>query len=171
MYPRRHFFEQISGVLSNLSPERRASIPIFTDKHLAVTWDDADWIYRTGKELGLVHMAGSSVPQCFHRDPFFEHPVGSNIEDAVMISYGGIEACKHCPVSLSDLPRLVLHSTASFHCSDGYHGLEALIAMVERRKGGEAGITAVQCIEGIDAVWAAGEAGKFSLSLAEAAYQ
>ena len=53
---------------------------------------DAEWIYQTGKELGLVHMAGSSVPQCFHRDPFFEHPIGSNIEDAVMLSYGGIEA-------------------------------------------------------------------------------
>ena len=32
------------------------------DKHLAVTWEDAKWIYDTGKELGLVHMAGSSVP-------------------------------------------------------------------------------------------------------------
>lgn len=29
--------------------ERRSSIPIFTDKHLAVTWEDAQWIYDTGK--------------------------------------------------------------------------------------------------------------------------
>jgi hypothetical protein len=73
LYPRRHFWEQITGVLST-SP-RRSQIPIFTDKHLAVTWEDAAWIYRTGKELGLVHMAGSSVP-VYHRDPWLEHPLG-----------------------------------------------------------------------------------------------
>ena len=43
----------------------------------AVTWADAKWIYDTGKALGLVHMAGSSVPQCFHRDPFCPRPPGA----------------------------------------------------------------------------------------------
>ena len=91
LYPRRHFFEQICGVLST-SP-RRSQIPIFTDKHLAVTWDDAAWIYQTGKELGLVHMAGSSVP-VYHRDPWLEHPLGTEIDAAVVLSYGDLEACK-----------------------------------------------------------------------------
>ena len=83
LYPRRHFFEQICGVLST-SP-RRSQIPIFTDKHLAVTWDDAAWIYQIGKELGLVHMAGSSVP-VYHRDPWLEHPNGSNIQVTAITS-------------------------------------------------------------------------------------
>eukprot|EP01044_Picomonas_judraskeda_P013340 COSAG03_NODE_2007_length_3229_cov_6.566134_4_plen_67_part_00 len=49
-YPRRYFFEQICGVLAS-SPKRHAC-PIFTDKHLAVTWDDAMFIYEKGKALG-----------------------------------------------------------------------------------------------------------------------
>ena len=76
-------------------------------------------VIPAGKELGLVHMAGSSVPICFHRDPWLDHPLDTDIEDCLMLSYGGLEAY-------------------------GYHGLEAMQAMVERRRGGEAGISAVQ---------------------------
>lgn len=141
LYPRRYFWEQITGVLST-SP-RRGAIPIFTDKHLAATWEDAAWIYRRGKDLGLVHMAGSSVPCCFWRDPFLEYPVETDFEDVLMISYGGIEAY-------------------------GYHGLETLLCNVERRRGGEAGVVSVQCLEG-EAVWEAAEAGKWSIELAVAA--
>ena len=139
LYPRRHFWEQITGVLSTCP--HRSQVPIFTDKHLAVTWDDAAWIYKTGKELGLVHMAGSSVPHCFWRDPWLEHPNGSNIEAAVMLSYGDLEAY-------------------------GYHGLEALQAMIERRPGGEAGIRAVQALTGDD-IWAAAKDGRWSLKLGQ----
>ena len=47
---------------------------------------------------------------------------------------------------------------------DGLHALEALQCMVERRKGGETGVQAVQMIEG-DAVWKAGEEGRWSKEL------
>ena len=50
------------------------------------------------------------------------------------------------------------------------HGLEALQAMIERRKGGEAGIVAVQCLEG-DAIWEAAEEGRWSTELAQAALE
>jgi hypothetical protein len=52
--------------------------------------------------------------------------------------------------------------------SDGYHGLEALEAMVERRAGGESGICAVQAMSG-DAIWAAAAQGRWQLELAQAA--
>ena len=58
MYPRRRFFEETIAVM-------RASgrvVPIFNDKHLAYTWEDARWIYDTATELGLPMMAGSSMP-------------------------------------------------------------------------------------------------------------
>ena len=119
---------------------RRHACPIFTDKHLAVTWEDAQFIYGLGQELGLTHMAGSSVPCCFWRDPWLEHPVGTPLAEACVLSYGHLEAY-------------------------GYHGLEALQAMVERRPGGEAGIVAVQCMEG-DAIWAAAQEGRWSRELA-----
>jgi hypothetical protein len=50
----------------------------------------------------------------------------------------------------------------------GCHVLEALQAMVERRKGGETGIKAVTCLTGND-VWRAADAGKWSWNLLEAA--
>ena len=90
MYPRRHFFEQIAGVLSTCP--RRSEIPVFTDKFLANSWEDAWFIYTLGKELGLTHMAGSSVPNCFHRDPWLEHAIDTPLEDALMLSYGGLES-------------------------------------------------------------------------------
>ena len=58
-----------------------------------MTWEDALYIYDTGKELGLTHMAGSSVPVCFWRDPWLEHPIDTPLEEAIVISYGHLEAC------------------------------------------------------------------------------
>jgi hypothetical protein len=52
--------------------------------------------------------------------------------------------------------------------SYGFHALETLQCMVERRRGGETGVAAVQCVEG-DAVWDAGGHGLWSRELAEAA--
>ena len=49
-----------------------------------------------------------------------------------------------------------------------YHALEAMQCMIERRKGGETGVAAVQLIDG-DAVWKAGEDGRWSYQLLEAA--
>ena len=45
-----------------------------------------------------------------------------------------------------------------------FHALEGLQCMVERRGGGETGVKAVQMIEG-DAVWKAGEEGRYSKDL------
>ena len=50
----------------------------------------------------------------------------------------------------------------------GFHGLEALQVMMERRKGGETGVKAVQLIEG-EAVWKSLSAGRISKDLLTAA--
>jgi hypothetical protein len=49
-----------------------------------------------------------------------------------------------------------------------FHALEALQCMVERRKGGETGVKAVQLIEG-ESVWRAAQEGRWSRALLEAA--
>ena len=138
LYPRRFFFEQIAGVIASAG----RAVPVFSDKHLAYNWRDAKWMYERARNLNIPFMAGSSVP-LFWRNPWLEHGLDAPIEDALMLSFGGIEAY-------------------------GYHGLETLQCMVERRQGGEKGLAAVQCIEG-DEVWQAGDKGIWSRELADAA--
>src|SRR5207253_9567812 len=50
----------------------------------------------------------------------------------------------------------------------GFHTLEGLQVMTERRRGGETGVRAVQCLEGPEA-WEAAAAGKWDRKLLDAA--
>ena len=87
-------------------------------------------------------LAGSSLPVTW-RLPAIELPLGCEIEEALMVGVGGSD-----PMD--------------------FHALEGLQCMVERRRGGETGVKAVQLIEG-DAVWKAGEEGRWSKELLTAA--
>jgi hypothetical protein len=62
-----------------------------------------------------------------YRDPDVDVPLGSTVRRAVSVFYGGRD-------------------------SYGFHLLETLQCLVERRKGGETGVAAVQCLEN-EAVW------------------
>ena len=143
MYPRKHFLEQVCGMIG-LSGR---AVPVFTDKHLSYNWSDAKWMYNRAQELQLPFMAGSSIPVT-GRNPHLEHEIGAPIDDALALGHfnaypNGID-------------------------SYGFHGLEALQCMVERRPGGETGIAAVQCLEGFS-VWEAAEHGFWPRDLAAAA--
>ncbi len=138
LYPRRYFMEQICGVMAT----SQRAVPVFNDKHLSYNWTDAKWMYDRAKELGAPFMAGSTLPLGW-RSPWLEHPLESDIEEAVAISFSGLDIY-------------------------GSHGLEVLQCMVERRKGGETGVVAVTYFEG-EAVWRAADEGVFSRELAEAA--
>ena len=94
------------------------------------------------KRLEFPLLAGSSLPVTW-RIPAIEFPLDCVIEEALMVGVGSSDA------------------------SD-YHALEAMQCMVERRRGGESGIKSVQLIQG-DAVWKAGEEGRWSKRLLEAA--
>ena len=138
MYPRRHFFEQIAGVFS----ESGRVVPVFNDKHFSYDFRDAQWMWNRATELGIPLMAGSSLPLSW-RSPWLEHEKETPVEDALAVGYGGIEAY-------------------------GYHTIETLQCMVERRQGGETGGVSVQCLEG-DEVWKARDKGLWSADLADAA--
>lgn len=138
IYPRRHLFEQVCGVFASSG----RSVPVFIDKHLSYNWPDARWIYDRARELRVPLMAGSSLPVCWRR-PFLEYERETPLDEGVAIGYGGRE-------------------------SYGFHALETLQCMAERRRGGETGVAAVQHVAGA-AVWEAGRAGRWSRDLAEAA--
>jgi hypothetical protein len=144
LYPRRYFFEQICGVMATSG----RSVPVFNDKHLSYNWADATWMVNRARELDVPLMAGSSLPLCW-RKPMLEHALETPLEEALSTGYGSFYG------------RLD---------SYGFHALELLQCMVERRKGGETGIVAVQCLEG-QAVWQARDQGRWSGELAQAVFE
>ena len=138
LYPRRRFFE--AAVAAMVSAGK--FVPIFNDKHLDQLTVDATWMVATANRLGIPMLAGSTLPLAW-RDPVVDWPLGVEISEAMIVAYGPIERY-------------------------GFHSLEALQCMVERREGGETGVVSVQCLEG-DAVWEAGREGRWSKALFSAA--
>lgn len=139
LYPRRRLFEETVKVFR----ESGRVVPVFTDKHLSYSWENAKWMYDTARELKIPFMAGSSLPVTWRRPPL-EIPLGAQVTEALGIGYGGLDAY-------------------------GFHALEMLQCMVERRAGGESGVAAVRTISGTE-FWQAAEAGVWPRDLFEAAW-
>ncbi len=138
LYPRYDLMEQITAVFRKTGQ----SVPVFNDKHLSHAWDKAKTMAGWASELKFGLMAGSSLPVTWRR-PELELKVGTEIEEALVAAYGPLEVY-------------------------GFHALETLQVMLERRKGGETGVKAITCLSGKD-VWKAGDAGKWSWDLLDAA--
>lgn len=138
LYPRHEFFKQCVDVFEK---DGRA-VPVYNDKHLSYSFEKAKWMVDQSKRLKFPMLAGSSLPVTW-RLPDVDIPLGSTIDDALMVGVGGSD-----PMD--------------------YHALEAMQCMVERRRGGESGVKSVEMIEG-DAVWKAGEQGRWSKRLLTAA--
>jgi hypothetical protein len=138
LYPRYEFFKQCVDVFEK---DGRV-VPVYNDKHLSYSFERAKWMVDTAHRMKFPMLAGSSLPVTW-RLPDIELPLNCEIEDALMVGEGGSD-----PMD--------------------YHALEAMQCMIERRKGGETGVKAVQMIEG-DAVWKAGEQGRWSKQLLTAA--
>ncbi len=137
-YPRRRFFEEITATLAKFGK----NVPVFNDKHLSWNWKDAQHMYETARQMKFPFMAGSSIPVAW-RQPGLELPMNCEIKQAVGIGFGGLE-------------------------SYGFHALEGLQCMVERRQGGETGVVSVQAVQG-DGIWKAEQQGRWSRPLVEAA--
>jgi hypothetical protein len=138
LYPRYDFVKQCVEVFE----KDGMAVPLFNDKHLSYSFDQARWMVDASKRLKFPMLAGSSLPVTW-RLPDIELPLNCEIEDALVVGYGGADVMD-------------------------FHGLEALQCMVERRKGGETGVSAVQMLQG-DAVWKAGDAGRYSTELLRSA--
>jgi hypothetical protein len=126
LYPRRRLFEGVVEAFRVLG--RR--VPVFTDKHLSYEWLFARWMVDLARHEGFPLMAGSSLPVAW-RVPELELPLGCQIERALALGYSDLDAY-------------------------GFHALELLQCMTERRRGGETGVAEVRCLSGKSA-WAARE--------------
>ena len=138
LYPRAEFFEQCVKVFE----EDGRAVPVYNDKHLSYSFEKATKMVDAARRLRFPLLAGSSLPVTW-RLPAIDLPLGCHIEEALMVGEGGSDAMD-------------------------FHALEALQCMVERRRGGETGVRAVQLLED-DAVWQAADAGRFSKDLLIAA--
>ncbi len=140
LYPRFELYSQIVDVFRKSG----RSVPVYCDKHFSYSWQKAKQMYDWSRELKFPLMAGSSEPVTI-RVPELELPLGCTLEHAVSVGYGDTDAY-------------------------GFHTLEVLQCMVERRKGAETGVAAVEMVEG-DAVWKwrDSDAGRWSAPLLDAA--
>jgi hypothetical protein len=120
LYPRFEMFLKITDVFR----QSGKSVPVFNDKHLSWNWRQAQRMVEISRELKFPMLAGSSAPVAW-RVPAIDTPFGAAQKYAVAISYSGLDIY-------------------------GFHVLEALEAMVDRRRGGETGVRAVQCLENQD---------------------
>ena len=126
-YPRYELFKAVTDVFR----KEGRSVPVFNDKHLSWKWDWAKEMVDISKELNFAVTAGSSLPVTY-RMPDVDLPSGAEVEEVLGVSIGSIDSY-------------------DFHC------LEMMQCLVERRKGGETGVVALQALRG-DAVWKAMEA-------------
>jgi hypothetical protein len=124
LYPRYEFFKACTEVFE----KDGRSVPVYNDKHLSFSFEKAKWMLDEARRLKFPVLAGSSLPVTW-RLPDIEIPLGSQIDEALMVGVGGSD-----PMD--------------------YHALEAMQCMIERRKGGETGVKSVQLLEG-EAAWKA----------------
>jgi hypothetical protein len=137
LLPRWWIYQQVIQVFE----QSKRSVPVFNDKHLSYNWDDAKWMFDKSRELNFPLTGGSSIPTYF-RKPEIELAIDTPIKNSIVVGDAADEG-------------------AIFHCID------VLQAFVDRRKGGETGVKAVQSIRGPE-TWAWVERNAWAGNLFEA---
>jgi hypothetical protein len=137
MYPRWRYFDEITRVMK---ASGRVT-PVYMDKYFAYDWQDARRMYDRVREMRIPFLCGSTVPLSWQR-PALDTPRGTPFTEVLATSYSDLE-------------------------EHGYHGIEALQSMAERR-GRETGVERVRWLSGED-VWQAAKAGEWSRGLLDAA--
>lgn len=137
--PRARYFEEVARVFQDFG----RTVPVFMDKQLGSTWEEAKAVYELARERGIPLMAGSSIPVNF-RFPTAQVPMGATVQEVVVASSGSGE-------------------------TNPYHMLEVVESMIERRQGFESGVSEVTLLTG-EQLWRAWESGgEWSRELQEAA--
>ncbi len=138
LLPTYDWFQQCAHVFE----EEDHAVPYFNHKQLSFSFPEAQNMVQTAERLKFPLLAGSSMPVTW-RLPDVDIPLGAPVQEAVIVGLGRFDGMD-------------------------FDALDAMQCMLERRKGGETGIKAVQLLEGDD-VWAARKAGRWSEDLMSSA--
>jgi hypothetical protein len=138
LLPRYDFFQQCAQVFE----DEKHAVPYFNYKQLSFSFPEAREMVDTASQLKFPLLAGSALPVTW-RLPDIDVPLGAEVQEAVMVGVGGFDGMD-------------------------FDALDAMQCMLERRKGGETGVKAVQLLEGDD-VWAAAKEGRWSRELLSSA--
>jgi hypothetical protein len=122
LYPRYELFRQIADVYER---DGRTA-PMFNDKHLSWSFDRAKEMVDTARRLKFPLQAGSSLPVT-HRMPAIDLPYDAPVTEALCMAIGTVDIYD-------------------------FHALECLQSFIERRRGGETGVAAIQALRG-EAAW------------------
>lgn len=124
-YPRKRLLEETLLALDELG----VRVPIFSDKFLSWCVDESVWMYEQLKGRDIPFFGGSSIPHTAVR-PEFDRQLLKGAREWLIVSFSNeLEAY-------------------------GYHALEVLQSLAERRDGGETGISSVSSLSG-EAAWEA----------------
>ena len=138
LLPTYDWFQQCVHVFE----EENHAVPYFNHKQLSFSFPEAQNMVNTAERMKFPLLAGSSMPVTW-RLPDVDIPPGAPVEEAVMVGVGRFDGMD-------------------------FDALDAMQCMLERRKGGETGVKAVQLLEGDD-VWAARKEGRWSEDLMSSA--
>lgn len=112
LYPRKEFFDQIVEVFKASG----RSVPVFCDKHFSWSFDAAQEMVATSRELGFLLFGGSSIPHV----RYLPNPdlSGQEIKEVACVYHRPPE-------------------------SYSFHSLEIAQSLVEGRRGGETGLLSI----------------------------
>ncbi len=138
LLPTYDWFQQCAHVFE----EENHAVPYFNHKQLSFSFPEAQNMVNTAERMKFPLLAGSSMPVTW-RLPDVDIPLGAPVQEAVMVGVGRFDGMD-------------------------FDALDTMQSMLERRKGGETGVKAVQLLEGDD-VWAARKAGRWPEELMSSA--
>ena len=78
-YPRWWLYQQIIRVFE----QSKRSVPVFNDKHLSTSWDEAKWMFDKSRELKFPLFGGSSIP-FYYRKPEMELDMDTPIKASIV---------------------------------------------------------------------------------------
>lgn len=141
LYPRYELFSEILDIYEAAGH----GVPTLFDKHFSYDWKKAKAMFDRSRKIGFPLMAGSSVPLTL-RKPDVQPALETPMTEAASIGYGPLDAY-------------------------GFHLLEVMQCIVERRKGGETGVREVEMLEGENVwTWLDGQ-GAWAKPLLASAYE